>query len=82
LLDKPLFYAGLDFALVWTPIKTFEFESSSNVTKPSAFQAVLEPKVGARFGKVSPNIGYVAPLGGRLGHTGTGGVRLHVDVYF
>jgi hypothetical protein len=82
LLDKPLLYAGLDFALIWTPIKTFEFESSQNVTTPSAFQAVLEPKVGARFGKVSPNIGYVAPLGGRLGHSGVGGVRLHVDVYF
>jgi len=81
-LDKPLLYAGLDFALVWTPIQTFEFNSTSNVTEPSSVQAILEPKVGARFGKISPNVSYIAPLGGRLGHTGIGGVRLHVDAYF
>lgn len=81
-LDKPLLYAGLDFALVWTPIQTFEFNSTQNVTEPSSVQAILEPKVGARFGSVSPNVSYMAPLGGRLGHTGIGGVRLHVDAYF
>jgi hypothetical protein len=79
-LDKPLIYAGLDFALIWTPIETFEFESSQDVTAPSSVQAVLEPKVGARFGKVAPSVGYIAPLGGRLGSGDIGGVRLRVDV--
>ena len=79
-LDKPLLYAGLDFALIWTPIQTFEFESTQDVNGPSAVQAVLEPKVGARFGKVAPSVGYIAPLGGRLGSGDVGGVRLRVDV--
>jgi hypothetical protein len=80
ILDKPLIYAGLDFALVWTPIETFEFVSSQDVTPPSSVQAVLEPRVGARFGKVAPSVGYIAPLGGRLGDGDIGGVRLKVDI--
>jgi hypothetical protein len=79
-LDSPLVYAGLDFSLVWTPIKTFEFEPKSGDGAPSSVQAVLEPKVGARFGKVAPSVGYIAPLGGRLGAGDIGGVRLHLDV--
>lgn len=79
-LDKPLIYAGLDFSLAWTAIDTFDFEPSGNATRPSSFQAVLEPKVGARFGKVAPSVGYIAPLGGRLGDGDIGGVRLHLDV--
>jgi len=81
-LDEPLIYGGLDFSLVWTPLQTFEFTSTQNVTEPSSVQAILEPKIGARFGAVSPSVGYMAPLGGRLGHTGVGGVRLRVDAYF
>jgi len=81
-LDKPLFYGGLDFALVWTPLQPFKFTSTQNVTEPSSVQAILEPKIGARFGAVAPSVSYMAPLGGRLGHTGIGGVRLHVDAYF
>jgi hypothetical protein len=81
-LDKPLFYGGLDFALVWTPIQSFKFTSTQNVTEPSSVQPILEPKIGARFGAVAPSLSYMAPLGGRLGHTGIGGVRLHVDAYF
>lgn len=80
ILDKPLIYAGLDFALVWTPIETFEFVSSQDVTPPSSVQAVLEPRVGARFGKVAPSLGYIAPLGGRLGDGDIGGIRLRVDI--
>lgn len=79
-LDKPIIYAGLDFSVIWTPIETFEFESVNDVNGPSSVQAVLEPKVGARFGKVAPSVGYIAPLGGRLGGGDVGGVRLRVDV--
>ena len=81
-LDSPLLYGGLDFSLVWTPLQTFEFNSTQNVTEPSSVQAILEPKVGARFGLVSPNVSYIAPLGGRLGTTGIGGLRLNVNAYF
>ncbi len=81
-LDQPLLYGGLDFSLVWTPIQTFKFNPVQDVTEPSSVQAILEPKIGARFGSVSPSVSYIAPLGGRLGKTGIGGVRLHVDAYF
>jgi hypothetical protein len=81
-LDKPLLYGALDVAFVWTPLQAFKFTSTQNVTEPSSLQAILEPKVGARFGAVSPSISYMAPLGGRLGHTGIGGLRLNVTANF
>jgi hypothetical protein len=79
--DDPMFYGGLDFALVWTPIETFDFEPTSDVNKPSALQAVLEPKLGVRFKYLTPSIGYIAPLAGRLADGGVGGVRLKLDVH-
>ena len=81
-VDKPLVYGGLDFSLIWTPIYTFDFDAAANVTRPSTFQAVLEPKIGARFGRVSPSLGYILPLGGRLGDAGNGGIRLLVSAAF
>jgi len=79
-LSKPLVYAGLDLAFVWTPVDMFVFDGPA--TKPTALQAVLEPRVGARFGVVSPSVGYIAPLGGRLGDGDVGGIRLRVDALF
>jgi PST family polysaccharide transporter len=38
--------------------------------------------IGARFGAVSPSVGYIAPLGGRLGGADDGGVRLNVSAFF
>jgi hypothetical protein len=81
-LSNPLIYAGLDLAVIWTPIQTFVFNPDSGAAKPSTVQAVLEPRVGARFGLVSPSIGYIAPLGGRLGAADDGGVRLNVSAFF
>jgi hypothetical protein len=81
-LDKPLIYAGLDLAIIWTPIEPFVFNAAGANAKPTSVQAVLEPRVGARFGHVSPSIGYIAPLGGRLGDAGDGGIRLRVDAFF
>ena len=81
-LAKPVVYAALDLAIVWTPIQTFVFDSDVNDATPTTIQAVLEPRVGARFGKISPSVGYIAPLGGRLGDAGDGGVRLRVDALF
>jgi hypothetical protein len=81
LLDKPLIFAGLDLAIVWSALQPFVFESPG-ANKPTTLQAVLEPRVGARFGVVAPSIGYIAPLGGRLGDAGDGGIRLRVDALF
>jgi len=81
-LSDPLIYAGLDLAIVWTPIQTFVFNATPASATPSTVQAVLEPRLGARFGAVSPSVGYIAPLGGRLGRADDGGVRLRVDAFF
>lgn len=81
-LSSPLVYAGLDLAIVWTPIQTFVFNATPASATPTTVQAVLEPRVGARFGAISPSIGYIAPLGGRLGGASDGGVRLRVDAFF
>jgi hypothetical protein len=82
-LANPLIYAGLDLAFVWTPIETFVFDAEGGSdAKPTSLQAVLEPRLGARFGKISPSLGYIAPLGGRLGDASVGGVRLRVDALF
>jgi hypothetical protein len=80
ILSSPAFWAGLDLSLIWSPIQTLDFEPAQDVNKPSSVQAVLEPRVGVRFKRFAPSIGYVAPLGGRLGDAGVGGVRLHLDV--
>jgi hypothetical protein len=79
-LDSPLLYAGLDFSVVWSPIHTLDFDLAGDDAEPSSMQAVLEPKVGARFGIVAPSVGYIAPLGGRLGAGDVGGIRLHLDI--
>jgi hypothetical protein len=81
-LEKPLLYAGLDFSVVWTPVQSVDFEHFAKANRPSALQAVLEPKVGARFGAISPSVGYILPLGGRLGNAGNGGIRLLVSASF
>ena len=78
-LDSPVFWGGLDLAVIWTPIETFDFEAV-NPAPPSSVQAVLEPRVGVRFSRFEPSIGYIAPLGGRLGNADVGGIRLHLDV--
>ncbi len=81
-LSNPLVYAGLDLAIVWSPIQTFVFNAAPATETPSTVQAVVEPRVGARFGAISPSVGYIAPLGGRLGEADDGGVRLRVDALF
>lgn len=80
-IDQPRFYGGLDLGLIWTPIETFDFEPTDETNKPSAFQAVLEPKLAVRFKYLTPSVGYIAPLGGRLGSGGVGGVRLKLEVH-
>jgi hypothetical protein len=80
-LDSPIFWGGLDFSLVINPIQTFDFQPNADTNRPSIFQAVLEPRLGARFKRFEPSLGYIAPLGGRLSDAGVGGIRLRLDVY-
>jgi hypothetical protein len=49
---------------------------------PSKFQAALEPQVGGRVGPLLPALGFIAPLGGRLGDPGMKGLRLSVFAEF
>ncbi len=81
-LSSPLLYAGLDLAVIWSPIQSFVFNATPAAATPSTVQAVLEPRIGARFGAISPSVGYIAPLGGRLGGADDGGVRLRIDAFF
>jgi hypothetical protein len=79
-LDDPAVFAGLDAWVVYNAIEPIEYTSSSGAETPSRLQLVAEPRVGARFGKISPSLGVIFPIGGRLADSGITGVRLHVDI--
>ncbi|MEO6602918.1 MAG: hypothetical protein ABIQ16_23740 [Polyangiaceae bacterium] len=81
-LDKPWLYGALDSWMAISAINPIEFESFDHAKKPTRFQMVFEPRVGARFGKVSPSVGYIFPIGGRLADTSVSGLELHCDVAF
>ncbi|MFZ5890964.1 MAG: hypothetical protein ACOY0T_07930 [Myxococcota bacterium] len=72
------FWAGADVWMVANIIEPQEFESDA--TPPSPFQFVGEPRVGMRFGKIRPSLGFLVPLGGRLAEAGMYGAHLRVDV--
>jgi len=38
--------------------------------------------VGAHLGKISPSVGYIFPIGGRLADSSVSGLELHCDVAF
>ncbi|HEY1535595.1 MAG TPA: hypothetical protein VGF76_16350 [Polyangiaceae bacterium] len=81
-LDKPVLFGALDSWLVYNAINALEYTSPAGAAGPTRFQVVFEPRVGARFGKVSPSLGYVFPIGGRLADAGASGLELHCDIGF
>ena len=81
-LPRPKMFAAIDTWLAYNAINAFEFTSKMGATPPTRFQFVFEPRVGARFGKVAPSIGYIFPIGGRLADAGTSGLELHCDFAF
>ncbi|MEI9953966.1 MAG: hypothetical protein WDO74_34570 [Pseudomonadota bacterium] len=81
-LDKPKLFGALDSWLAYNAINAVEFNSIAGATPPTRFQFVLEPRVGARFGKISPSIGYIFPIGGRLADSSASGLDLHCDFGF
>lgn len=78
LIEKPWIWGGLDMWLVYNAIEQIEFDSPA--TDPTPLQLVAEPRLGARFGAVSPSVGFVFPIGGRLADSSISGVRAHVDI--
>jgi len=81
-LSRPKLFGGLDSWLAYNAINAVEFTSLMGATPPTRFQFVLEPRVGAHFCKISPSIGYIFPIGGRLADSGSTGLELHCDFAF
>jgi hypothetical protein len=81
-LPKPALTAALDSWVVTNAVNAVEFHSNAGATGPSRVQVVAEPRLSARFGKISPSLGYIFPLGGRLADNHTSGLELHCDVAF
>ena len=77
-LAKPALFAGLDAWFSYRAIEPIEFESSIGASQET-FQFVVEPRVGARFGKLGVAAGFLMPVGGPLGDSGINGVRLHAS---
>ena len=81
-MDKPKLYGALDAWLAYSPVNAVEFKSALGANPPTRLQFVVEPRVGARFGKISPSIGYIFPIGGRLADSSSSGLELHCDFAF
>jgi hypothetical protein len=81
-LGKPALSAELDSWIATNAVSAVEFNSNAGATGPNRIQVVAEPRVKARFGKISPSLGYIFPLGGRLADNHTSGLELHCDVAF
>jgi hypothetical protein len=81
-LERPKLYGALDSWFATSAINPVEFESFDNAKKPTRFQVAFEPRVGARLGNISPSIGYIFPIGGRLADSSVSGLELHCDVAF
>jgi hypothetical protein len=81
-LDKPALYGALDSWTVINAVNALEYTSPTGAAGPTRFQVVFEPRVGGRFGKVSPSLGYVFPIGGRLADASISGLELHCDIAF
>lgn len=79
---RPNLFAALDTWFVYNAINPVEYTSNSGASGPTRLQFVFEPRIGARFGKISPSIGYIFPIGGRLADNSTSGLELHCDVAF
>jgi hypothetical protein len=81
-LEKPQLFVALDSWFAISAINPVEYESDQGAAKPTRFQMVFEPRVGARFGKITPSVGYIFPIGGRLADSSVSGLELHCDVAF
>jgi hypothetical protein len=81
-LPRPKLFVAADAWLAYDAIHAFEYKSKAGATPPTRFQFVFEPRLGAKFGKITPTVGYIFPIGGRLADAGTSGLDLHCDFAF
>jgi hypothetical protein len=72
-------FVGMRAWLAWNAIRPYDFESDA--TEPSPFQFVLEPRLFAHFGIVTPSAGFLIPIGGELGGN-MNAFRIHVSLDF
>jgi hypothetical protein len=75
-LESPRLLAGLDLWMASQLVEQIDFTSAGGGSTGSIVQFALEPRLGAKFGAVSPYVGYVVPLGGKLGDSGVSGLRI------
>lgn len=76
IVEKGLFFAGLDAWMALMISEPIEFSSNIDAQGPSPVQLGVEPRVGTTLGPVTPTLGYLLPVGGRLGDSGIG--TLHI----
>ena len=81
-LPRPRLFAAIDTWLAYNAINAVEYTSNIGANQPTRFQFVFEPRLGAKFGKITPSIGYIFPIGGRLADASTSGLELHCDFAF
>jgi len=81
-LQRPYLFGAFDTWLAYSAVNAVEFKSFLGAAPPTRLQVVFEPRVGARFGKISPSIGYIFPIGGRLADSAASGLELHCDFAF
>lgn len=72
-------FVGMRAWLTWNAIRPYDFEGPA--TEPSDFQFVLEPRLFAHFGIVTPSAGFLIPIGGELGGN-INAFRIHVNLDF
>jgi hypothetical protein len=69
----------------WATAMSAEYIDAAlpGATAPDKFQFVLEPQVRASFGPVRPAVGFIWPIGGRIGGDKTAnGLRIDLGVVF
>jgi hypothetical protein len=81
-LAKPVLAGALDSWIAYNAVNAEEFTSAAGAAGPARIQLVFEPRLVARFAQLSPSLGYIFPIGGRLADSSTSGLELHCDVAF
>ncbi len=82
IVDKGLLFAGLDVWMAILGSDPVEFASAIDAKGSSPVQLGVEPRVGTTLGPITPTVGYLLPVGGRLSDSGISGLRLGATAAF